>query len=64
MLHESNATVLSAGHVDVFGEDPIVMLGTDFGLIGWNTTDGQEDSSSPWWIFDRITAEDYVTENI
>ena len=64
MLSESNASVLSAGHANVFGRTPLLLLGTDFGLIGWNTTDGQEESSSPWWIFNGITAEEYVAENI
>ena len=48
---ESNATVLSAGHATVLGRTPLLLIGTDIGLIGWNTTDGQEDSSRPWWIF-------------
>ena len=64
MLSESNATVTSAGHAKIFGRTPLLFVGTDFGLIAWNTTDAEKSLGEPWWIFDRVNAEDFVSENI
>ena len=64
LLSKSNASVTSAAHVKIFGRTPLLFVGTNFGLIGWNTTDGSEDTAKPWWIFDKVNAEDFVTQNI
>ncbi len=64
MLEESNATAISSGHIEMPGRTPLVMIGTDSGLIAWNTTDGTESIGLPWWIFDQFSSEDYVSPNL
>ena len=60
MLVDSEADVLSAAHVPMFGRGPLLLIGTNAGLIAWNTTDGSTSIGDPWWVFDRENAEDFV----
>ena len=60
MLIDSEADVLSAVHVPMFGRGPLLLIGTNAGLIAWNTTDGSTSIGDPWWVFDRENAEDFV----
>ena len=39
-------------------------MGTDFGLIAWNSTDGSEDIGSPWWVFTSNNADEFVNPDI
>ena len=64
ILEKSNATATSAAHVNIFGRSPILFVGTDYGLIGWNSTDGTDSVGKPWWIFNRTNAEDFVNQDI
>ena len=64
LLVESNATAVSSAHIDMPGRSPMLMIGTDVGLIAWNTTDGSESMGLPWWIFNRANSEDFVSPNI
>jgi len=59
-LASFEAEVLSALHVPMFGRGPLLLVGTDAGLIAWNTTDGSTSVGDPWWVFDRENAEDFV----
>ena len=43
---------------------PILFVGTDSGLIAWNTTGGTESIGSPYWVFNKSNAEYFVDENI
>ena len=60
MLTSSETEVLTALHVPMFGRGPLLLIGTDAGLIAWNTTDGSTSVGAPWWVFDRENAEDFV----
>ena len=64
LLSKSNASATSAAHAKIFGRSPLLLIGTDFGLIGWNSTDGSNDIGDPWWIFTRNNAEEFVNQNI
>ncbi len=64
LLSSSNATVKSAAHAKIFGRPPLLFVGTDLGLIAWNSTDGTEAIGLPWWIFDRSNAEEFVNQDI
>jgi len=60
MLTASETEVLTALHAPMFGRGPLLLIGTDAGLIAWNTTDGSTSVGDPWWVFDRENAEDFV----
>ena len=60
MLTSSETEVLTALHAPMFGRGPLLLIGTDAGLIAWNTTDGSTSVGDPWWVFDRENAEDFV----
>ena len=60
LLGNNAAMVNTALHVDMDGRGPLLLIGTDGGLIAWNTTDGSDSVGEPWWIFNRENAEDYV----
>ena len=60
MLTSSKAEVITALHVPMFGRGPLLLIGTDAGLIAWNTTDGSTSVGDPWWVFNRENAEDFV----
>ncbi len=64
LLMESNATAISSAHIDLPGRTPLLIIGTDVGLVAWNTTDGSDDLGLPWWVFNRENSEDFVTPNI
>ena len=55
----NGSSILSAAHATVTGSPQVLYVGTTHGLIAWNTTDLQ-GGSPPYWIFDNITAEQYV----
>jgi len=64
MISDGNATALSIGHASIEGRIPLLLIGTDVGLIAWNTTDGSLSMGEPWWVFNRFNAEEFVTPNI
>ena len=57
ILSDADAEVRDATHVPMFGRGPLLLVGTDAGLIAWNTTDGSTSIGNPWWVFDRENAE-------
>ena len=40
ILSDAGAQTRDAVHVPMFGRGPLLLVGTDAGLIAWNTTDG------------------------
>lgn len=64
ILSDSNASVSSAAHAEIPGRSPLLFIGTDVGLIGWNTTDGTEETGQPWWIFNTLNAHHHVNTNL
>ena len=60
LLTSSQAKPLSALHVPMFGRGPLLLVGTNAGLVAWNTTDGSTSIGGPWWVFDRENAENFV----
>ena len=59
-LSAADAEINTALHVQMDGRGPLLLVGTDAGLIAWNTTDGSASAGDPWWVFDRENAEDFV----
>ena len=53
------ARLLSAAHASVTGASQVLYAGTSHGLIAWNTSDLQ-GGAEPYWIFDNVTAEQFV----
>ncbi len=64
MLSDANATVTTAAHAEISGRSPLLFVGTDVGLLGWNTTDGLDTVGQPWWVFDIMDAEYFVNMNL
>ena len=64
LLEDSKATVKSVAQAKIFGRTPILLVGTDFGLIAWNSTDASEDIGSPWWVFTSNNADEFVNPDI
>ena len=60
ILSDAGAQTRDAVHVPMFGRGPLLLVGTDAGLIAWNTTDGSTSIGNPWWVFDRENAEEFV----
>ena len=60
ILNESSASATTAVHVEVPGRGPMLLLGTDSGLIRWDTVDGTTSVGVPYWIYTKENAEDYV----
>ena len=60
LLSNNAADVNTALHMDVDGRGPLLLIGTNGGLIAWNTTDGSDSVGEPWWVFNRENAENYV----
>ena len=64
LLEDAKATVKSIAQAKIFGRTPILLVGTDFGLIAWNSTDASEDIGSPWWVFTSNNADEFVNPDI
>ena len=60
ILSDSGAEVSDVAHVPMFGRGPLLLVGTNAGLIAWNTTDGSTSIGEPWWVFNRDNAEEFV----
>ena len=60
LLSNNAADVNTALHMHVDGRGPLLLIGTNGGLIAWNTTDGSDSVGEPWWVFNRENAENYV----
>ena len=60
VLGESKTSANTALHVPVSGRGPLLLVGTDAGLIAWNTTDALTSAGDPWWVFNEENAEDFV----
>ncbi len=63
-LIEFNASVTSAVHAGFQERIPLLLIGTDKGLLAWNSSDGIESNNDPWWIFNTSNAEFFVNTNI
>ncbi len=60
ILSVNAANVNTALHMEMSGRGPLLLIGTEGGLIAWNTTDGTDSVGSPWWVFDRENSENFV----
>ena len=60
VFEEAKTSANTAIHVPVSGRGPLLLIGTDYGLIAWNTTDTLTSAGDPWWVFDQENAEDFV----
>ena len=64
LINHENASITASVHVEMQGRIPILFVGTDSGLIAWNTTDGKNSIGNPYWVFNRTNAEYFINENI
>ena len=64
LINHENASITTSVHVEMQGRIPILFVGTDSGLIAWNTTDGTNSIGNPYWVFNRTNAEYFINENI
>ena len=55
----NGSSILSAAHASVTGSSQVLYVGTTHGMIAWNTSDLQ-GGVPPYWIFDNVTAEQFV----
>ena len=60
ILSDADAQTRDVVHVPMFGRGPLLLVGTDAGLIAWNTTDGSTSIGGPWWVFERENAEEFM----
>tara|TARA_B110000444_G_scaffold40011_1_gene35807 strand:+ start:5594 stop:11314 length:5721 start_codon:yes stop_codon:yes gene_type:complete len=60
LLANNAARVNTALHMEMDGRGPLLLIGTDGGLVAWNTTDGSDSTGEPWWVFDRENSENFV----
>ena len=60
ILSNNAANVNTALHMEMDGRGPLLLIGTDGGLMAWNTTDGSDSVGTPWWVFNRENAENFV----
>lgn len=59
-LRSRNATGSISLHVDRPGDTPLLLVGTDAGLIRWTTNDLSDTFGSPIWVYTRDNAETFV----
>ena len=60
ILQSRNASATVSLHIDRPGETPLLLIGTDSGLIRWATNDLSETFGSPIWVYTKENAEAYV----
>ncbi|MDG1535983.1 MAG: hypothetical protein P8Q45_02025 [Candidatus Thalassarchaeaceae archaeon] len=60
LVADAGASLTEVIHVPMAGRGPMLIVGTDSGMIRWDTTDGTPSIGNPFWIYDTDTAEDYV----
>ena len=60
ILSDSEVSANDAIQVPVQGRGPLLLVGTNSGLIAWNTTDAVTSAGEPWWVFDLEDAETFV----
>ena len=60
MLDEVDASFTEVIHVPMAGRGPMMIVGTDRGMIRWDTTDGTPSIGQPFWIYTTENAEEYV----
>mgnify|MGYP000229031396 CR=1 FL=1 len=60
LLVNNAAKVNTALHMEMDGRGPLLLIGTDGGLVAWNTTDGSDSTGNPWWVFNRENSENFV----
>ena len=60
ILRSKNATGSISLHVDRPGDTPLLLVGTDAGLIRWTTNDLSDTFGSPIWVYTRENAETFV----
>ena len=60
LLSESSASLTTGIHIEMSGRGPMLLVGTDSGLIRWDTIDGTTSAGSPFWIYTTEDAEDFV----
>ena len=60
MLDIVGASFTEVIHVPMPGRGPMLIVGTDSGMIRWDTTDGTSSIGEPFWIYTTEDAEEYV----
>ncbi|MEL0268363.1 MAG: hypothetical protein VXA14_04570, partial [Euryarchaeota archaeon] len=60
MLDIADASFTEVIHVPMPGRGPMLIVGTDSGMIRWDTTDGTSSVGEPFWIYTTEDAEEYV----
>ena len=60
MLDPVGASFTEVIHVPMPGRGPMLIVGTDSGMIRWDTTDGTSSIGEPFWIYTTEDAEEYV----
>ena len=60
MLDPLGASFTEVIHVPMPGRGPMLIVGTDSGMIRWDTTDGTSSTGEPFWIYTTEDAEEYV----
>ena len=60
ILSSRNATGTVSLHLDRPGDTPLLLVGTDSGLIRWITNDLSETFGSPLWVYTEENAESFV----
>ena len=60
MLDIVGASFTEVIHVPMSGRGPMLIVGTDSGMIRWDTTDGTSSIGQPFWIYTTEDAEEYV----
>ncbi len=60
MLDIVGASFTEVIHVPMSGRGPMLIVGTDSGMIRWDTTDGTSSIGQPFWIYTTENAEEYV----
>ncbi len=60
MLNPVGASFTEVIHVPMPGRGPMLIVGTDSGMIRWDTTDGTSSIGEPFWIYTTEDAEEYV----
>ena len=60
MLDQVGGSFTEVIHVPMSGRGPMMLVGTDSGLIRWDTTDGTTSVGQPFWIYTTENAEEYV----
>ena len=60
ILSNSEASVTATLHFELPGRGPMLLIGTDSGLIRWDTGDAKTSVGDPFWVYTSENAEEFV----